>query len=70
MIGRLENILALRTDLSDNPRFADLLLRVREVTREAFSRQEVPFETLLKHLRLEPDMSRHPLLPDHVHHAG
>lgn len=61
VIGRLENILALRTDLSDNPRFADLLLRVREVTREAFSRQEVPFETLLKHLRLEPDMSRHPL---------
>jgi amino acid adenylation domain-containing protein len=60
-IGRFENTLALRTDLSDSLSFADLLIRVNEVTRGAFSHQELPFETLLKYLRLEPDMSRHPL---------
>jgi amino acid adenylation domain-containing protein len=61
VIGRFENTVALRTDLSDNPSFADLLLRVNKVTREALSHEELPFETLLKHLRLEPDMSRHPV---------
>jgi amino acid adenylation domain-containing protein len=61
VIGRLENTLALRADLSDNPSFGDLLIRVNKETQEAFSHQELAFETLLKHLRLEPDMSRHPL---------
>ena len=61
LIGPLENMLALRTDTSGDPTFADLLLRVREATQEAFSHQDVPFESLIKELRLERDMSRHPL---------
>jgi amino acid adenylation domain-containing protein len=71
VIGRLENTLVLRTDLSDNPTFGNLLIRVNKGTQEA-SRQELAFETLLKHLRLEPDMSRHPVfqvmfaMPDEI----
>ena len=61
LIGSLENMLALRTDVSGDPIFADLLVRVREVTQAGFSHQEVPFGTLAKELRLERDMSRHPL---------
>ena len=61
LIGPLENILALRTDLSGEPSFSDLLVRVQRVTQEAISHSEVPFETLVKHLRLERDLSRHPI---------
>jgi amino acid adenylation domain-containing protein len=61
LIGPLENLLPLRTDLSGDRSFADLMTRVQEVTQGAFSHMDVPFETLLKELRLERDMSRHPL---------
>ena len=61
LIGPLENMLALRTDLSGEPSFTDLVRRVHQVTREAFSHQDVAFETLVKQLHLERDLSRHPL---------
>jgi len=61
VVGPLENMLALRTNLSGDPSFADLLARVRELVEGAFDHQEVPFETLIRELHLERDMSRHPL---------
>ena len=61
VIGPLENMLALRTDLSGDPSFAGLLTQVREVVEGAFARKDVPFETVVKQLRLGRDMSRHPL---------
>jgi amino acid adenylation domain-containing protein len=61
LIGPLENLIALRTDVSADPSFVDLLNRVREGIGQAFAHQDVPFETLLRELRLERDMSRHPL---------
>jgi amino acid adenylation domain-containing protein len=61
VVGPLENMLALRTDMSGDPSFADLLIRVQEVVEGAFAHQEVPFEALVRELRLERDMSRHPL---------
>jgi len=61
VIGPLENMLALRTNLAGDPSFAELLLRVRDVPKEAFAHQDVPFEAILAELRLERDMSRHPL---------
>ncbi len=61
VIGPLENMLALRIDASGDPSFLTFLMRVREVTEGAFSHQDFPFETLVKRLRLERDMSRHPV---------
>ena len=61
VIGPLENMLGLRIDTSGDPSFAELLSRVREVVEKAFSHQDVPFESVVRELHLERDMSRHPV---------
>ena len=61
VIGPLENMLALRIDASGEPSFADFVARVHQSSQSAFSQQEIPFESLLKQLKLDRDMSRHPL---------
>jgi amino acid adenylation domain-containing protein len=61
LIGPLENMLALRIDLSGGPTFAELLARVNETVEQAFSHQDVPFELLLEKLPMERDLSRNPL---------
>jgi thioesterase domain-containing protein/acyl carrier protein len=58
LIGRFGNSMLLRTDLSGNPTFGEVLKRVREVSLNAWSHQELPLGMLMEAIRGGADRNR------------
>jgi amino acid adenylation domain-containing protein len=61
LIGLFINILVLRTDLSGDPSFQDLLAQVKSSALEAYVHQDLPLEKLVEDLKPNRDLSYHPL---------
>lgn len=61
LIGFFVNTLPFRIDLSDEPRFAELLARVRRLVYDGHAHAEAPLDMLVKELQAARDPVRTPL---------
>ncbi|MFD5570648.1 non-ribosomal peptide synthetase [Streptomyces cadmiisoli] len=61
LIGMFVNTVVLRTDVSGNPTFGELIARTRDAVADALEHSELPFQKLVEELSPERDPSVSPL---------
>jgi non-ribosomal peptide synthetase component F len=61
LIGFFVNMLPMRTDLGGDPRFSELLRRVKEAALGGYANQNIPFEKLVEEIRPEAVAKQMPL---------
>ncbi|NQZ65290.1 condensation domain-containing protein, partial [Crocosphaera sp.] len=62
VIGYFVNLVVIKTDLSGQPTFKQLLSQVQKTVLEALEHQDYPFPLLVNQLQIERDPSRSPLV--------
>ena len=62
LIGFFVNTLALRSDLSGEISFRDLVKQVKQTTLDAYDNQDIPFEKVVDNVLLERNISYSPLV--------
>ena len=60
IIGCITNVLVLRSDLSRDPSFRELLSRIRRMSLDAFANQNLDFEKLVEELHPQRSLNRPP----------
>ena len=61
IVGHFADAVVLRTDLSNNPSFEQVVAQVRETVCEALSHQDYPFDLLVQKLQLHRDLIHSPI---------
>ena len=61
VLGMFVNPVVMRTDLSGDPSFRELVHRVRKVALDAYAHQDTPFGKLVETLQPKRDPSRNPI---------
>ncbi|MBZ5507161.1 MAG: amino acid adenylation domain-containing protein [Acidobacteriia bacterium] len=62
LIGLFVNVVALRTNLGGDPKFSEILARVKQSCVEAYAHQEYPFDLLVQRLAPAREAGQLPLL--------